>query len=325
MLHVYFESHGGLGALVPKPLQVGRLRAGPRRGDQEVAAELEIERRKLRIVAVGERLDPPVGRLVDLGRRAQVEHDAAEEPLMVGHVGLANRCVALAGHAREGLLAPSLRVGAEIAEVHMAGRPGKDQRGRIGAGDFDRRVGHRDFAALGRDLQLGLEPRGRLDVGPVVAAILHPGHVADQGQAVFAGGLGRRAGWTLDSVAVKPIRPGCVGRDADGDRVVRRAGNHFAREGDPVDAIAGRRHGRIDVQLAAIVGRLVMPGKLQRKVAERLVGDLTDRHAHEVFRGQLLGLALLALEQQAADLGQVLGGALRASSRAGCRSRGCRR
>ena len=68
-------------------LQVGRLRAGTRRGDQKIAAKLEVERRQRRIGPGLVSLQADIG-----GKRfgfgvAQVELDTAEEALMVGEVG----------------------------------------------------------------------------------------------------------------------------------------------------------------------------------------------------------------------------------------------
>ena len=48
--------------LVPDALEVRRLRAGPRRGDQQVARELEAQRRQSGVVGAVERLETLVGR-----------------------------------------------------------------------------------------------------------------------------------------------------------------------------------------------------------------------------------------------------------------------
>ena len=66
----------------------------------------------------------------------------------------------------------------------------------------------------------------------------------------------------------------------------------------------------IEIKLPPISLDLLVSGKLQLQIDKRLVRELVDRHAHELMRGQALGLALLPLEQQAADLGQVLHGSL---------------
>ena len=83
---VYFESHDGAQRVVPDALQVRRLGARPRGGDQQVAAELEQQRGELRVVDARVLRDPHVGGLVGRRGAAQVERRAAEQPLVVGHV-----------------------------------------------------------------------------------------------------------------------------------------------------------------------------------------------------------------------------------------------
>ena len=81
-------------ALVPEALQVRRLRAGPRAGDQQVAAVLEVERGETGIVAVAERTHAFVGR--HALRRSEIERDAIEQLLVVADVRGAQRIDALA-------------------------------------------------------------------------------------------------------------------------------------------------------------------------------------------------------------------------------------
>ena len=54
MLMVYLLSHGGVHGIIPDALQIRRLAAGTRTGDQQIAGELKIQRGELRIVAFGE-------------------------------------------------------------------------------------------------------------------------------------------------------------------------------------------------------------------------------------------------------------------------------
>ena len=61
---------------------------------------------------------------------------------------------------------------------------------------------------------------------------------------------------------------------------------------------------------ALVVLDPVVPGESQLEVDEWLVGELEERNAHELPFGQGLRLALLALEEEAADFGQVLHGSL---------------
>jgi hypothetical protein len=129
-------------------LQVGRLRAGPRATDQQIAAELEVERGKLRVVALGEGLDPLVGRTLRGGGAAQVERHAAEEPPVLGDVLLAERVEGLLGGRGDGRLRGGGRIAACVLEALVAGGGGDEQRRRVGPGD-------RNLLALGRHLAAG--------------------------------------------------------------------------------------------------------------------------------------------------------------------------
>ena len=59
--------------MIPNALQIGWLTAGLRRTDQQIATELKIERRELRIKTGGELAHPHVGRLIGLSVRSQIE------------------------------------------------------------------------------------------------------------------------------------------------------------------------------------------------------------------------------------------------------------
>ena len=82
-------------ALVPEALQVRRLRTGPRAGDEQVAAVLEVERGETGIVAVARtpRTRSSVGTRFD---GAEIERDAVEQLLVVADVRGAQRVDALA-------------------------------------------------------------------------------------------------------------------------------------------------------------------------------------------------------------------------------------
>ena len=67
--------------------------------------------------------------------------------------------------------------------------------------------------------------------------------------------------------------------------------------------------GRVEIQLAAVVGHLLVAGEFEEQVAKGLVGDLAEGHAHELVHGELLSLALFSFEQKSPNLRQVSGGA----------------
>ncbi|MBA7640587.1 hypothetical protein ES703_48257 [subsurface metagenome] len=100
--------------------------------------------------------------------------------------------------------------------------------------------------------------------------------------------------------------PGFVAAQANNNHLVRETGEDFAGESCLADAVANCCQPGVDVQLPAIIDRLVMGRKVQMQIAERLIFFLPKRHTHHLFHRQLFSLALFALKQQLADGGQIL-------------------
>ena len=103
---------------------------------------------------------------------------------------------------------------------------------------------------------------------------------------------------------------GPVGLEPDDEHLVGEAAEDLAAIGHAVELVPDRSDGLVQVQLAAVVLDPVVALEPQLEVDEGLVGELEERDAHELLLSQGLGLALLALEEEAADLGQVLHGPL---------------
>ena len=80
--------------------------------------------------------------------------------------------------------------------------------------------------------------------------------------------------------------------------------------GDVAHAIGHARDGRVQVQLAAVVGRPLVAGEVQPQVAEGLVGFLSDRIAEELLADERHGLGDLAFEHQPPDLVPMAAGPL---------------
>ena len=72
--------------MVPNALQRGRLSSGLRRTDQQVAAELEVQRHQLGIEMRGKLANPRVGRLGGLGIGAQIERNPFDPRTVSGDV-----------------------------------------------------------------------------------------------------------------------------------------------------------------------------------------------------------------------------------------------
>src|SRR5205085_1262673 len=96
-------------------LEVGGLRAGPAAGDEEVPAELEVERGKLRVVVPHRIADPLVRRPPGGLGGAQVERDPAEETPVLGDVVLEEAVEGAAGGLLDGLPGILLGVAARVA------------------------------------------------------------------------------------------------------------------------------------------------------------------------------------------------------------------
>ena len=90
MLIVYLLPQGGFKLSFQRPWSVAGWPPWPRGTDEQIAAVLEIQGGQLRVVAGGKALDPLVGGKFGRVARAQVEGHAAEKPLVLGHVGLAD-------------------------------------------------------------------------------------------------------------------------------------------------------------------------------------------------------------------------------------------
>ena len=124
-------------AFIPQPLQVGRLGAGTRRTDQQIAAILEIQRGKLRIVAVVKIPDPFVGGQFHGLAGPQIKGHALEQPLVLLRVRSEQLVEFFLGGSGDLAFDDGFRITADILVIFVA-RGRRDQ-------DRDRiRIGHRD-------------------------------------------------------------------------------------------------------------------------------------------------------------------------------------
>ena len=102
---------------------------------------------------------------------------------------------------------------------------------------------------------------------------------------------------------------GFAGGDADDDGVGGVAGEDFAAV---LDAARGERGGGdagIEIERSPVRDGIPGGRDVDVEIAERLVGVLTNRLAHELLHGEILGFFLLARPEQFADLGEVAAGA----------------
>ena len=123
---------GWVEVVIPDALKVGRLRAGTRACYHQVAPELKVHSYELRVVLIGEVLEPLVRGLLDCIGRAEVKLDPAEQSTMVLYMSFVKLPIAFSLYRLQYLAAAPGRITANVPVVHMACRRSQDQRGGIG-------------------------------------------------------------------------------------------------------------------------------------------------------------------------------------------------
>ncbi|MCY1169162.1 hypothetical protein D9M73_91810 [compost metagenome] len=292
--------------LIPDALQRRRLAARSRRGDEQIAAILQIQRRQRGIDRGRARRNARVGWQRRRRAGAQIDLHPAEQRRMIRHMRPSQRGVALSfGRPTSGTHRAN-RIAAGIAIAAIAGRGG-DQHGHAA------RAGH-GYALLVRDD--GAVPH-RLHAQRVAQPCRHAergfvrsGH--QQGMRAIGSDRHVRSG-PLRILALHPLgRPRGLGcrplgelrarrtdrtRSAVGEIEVERATFRFQPHHDhliggrckhltPVTAVRGFELGcgdaRCEVELAPIDGRDVRGGEGQQQIAERAIRHLRRRFPHHL-------------------------------------------
>ena len=246
---------GALHVLVPEALQIGRQAARPGAAHQQVAAELEVQGRQARIVGpLLHRRQPLVGGPRP-GRRRRAPRSTSLtrriSPRWSARWSLANGLEALCGGRLDLLLADGLRV-----LVPIGGGRRQEQRNGVGLVDRQPIAFDRELAALGHDFQLGLE----LHAPAAVGRSRHDQPVGRRRprSSIPAGGPSRprrRSGPACRTSVARPA-PGRGPRQRY-SRVNCASPSRYVH----------RRHARVQVELAAVVGRLSSgrPGNVSRR------------------------------------------------------------
>ena len=284
-------------AVVPDPLQVGRLRPWARAGDEQVARVLEVERSERRVAALGERLDTLVDGHRRARRRAEVERHAIEELSIVADVGVTQRVDRLDGGAIERGRDRRGRVAADVVEALVARRRRDEQRDRVGAAHDDGIIGRGSRAAARQHANAPFEAQRaghRLSVGGRAAAVaVHAAHHEIAVRRRLDGGALRRRQPRLERDPAGTAR-----REVDDDHAIRRAGEHLPRERRPPCRVGHVRRRRGEVQIAAISLDGIDGVERQVQVAERLVRHLRERLRHHALAGQCRRIGVATLAQQ---------------------------
>jgi hypothetical protein len=114
---------------------------------------------------------------------------------------------------------------------------------------------------------------------------------------------------------------GAAGLHVHDQQAVDGRGVYLALVPGLLDAVAGARDPRVEVEFAPVVGGVPVPRQQQVQVTQRLVAAYQSL-GHELLLHQLLALAVVAGEQQCAGLGKPLLGSFPvARDRAACPQR----
>ena len=125
-------------AVVPQPLQARRLTTGPRRADEQVTAKLIIQRRELRVVALGKMFDALVRRQLQRLAPAKIKRNAAEQCLMLGKVCRLELGERFFGRRCDPLFDHALGIAAHVVVIFVARGDRDEQRDfvRVGNGNL---------------------------------------------------------------------------------------------------------------------------------------------------------------------------------------------
>src|SRR5437588_542356 len=152
-----FAVPGRLELVVPEALEVGGLAAGPRAGDEQVTAELEVKRGELRIGLLGGVLQALIGGELCGSRGAEIQMDAAKKRLVIGHVPFEHWLEVLLSDLGQRGFAELRWIAANILVVLDARRRHKDEHSGIGVFDRKTSVLESSGATLGGNPQPSFE------------------------------------------------------------------------------------------------------------------------------------------------------------------------
>ena len=283
--------------MIPNALQIGWLTAGLRRTDQQIATELKIERRELRIKTGGELAHPHVGRLIGLSVRSQIERYPFDPRTVSRDVVGFQPGIALFPRTRQIGLGPFDRIAGNVPVVVEIGCDRDQNRDGIGIRYRNSdAVGHR-FPSLRQDLRhraVPYHPGNRLvSVGPAV----------DQQTIVARGGypiiIHRRS-----ERSPKRNPPPLGSGQADYGHLIGEGGEHLPLVTHAVHDIAHGRYGRLQIQIPIELRASLMSRKIEQQRPGRLVRHPVRRVQRKLFVAQLESLVVLSPENQPPDLGQ---------------------
>ena len=90
------------------------------------------------------------------------------------------------------------------------------------------------------------------------------------------------------------------------DHLAGKTGKNAASVVDAVDAVCDRCYPCVDIELAFVIGHIVMAGKFDVYIAERLIAFLSKGIAHELLHGESFRFALFTVEKKLSDFIEIL-------------------
>ena len=277
--------------VIPQTLQVCRLGARPRARGEQVSPVLEVKRGERGILGDRAGLHSLVGGSRGGVAGAEIESNATEEAPVLGDVMGLQRLEALPSHP-DHLPGRRRGVSGDVPAVPVAGR-GRDQNDhRIGAPDRDDAALRRRRPTRRDHLGAHLEGEGACDpVGRSVGAAQDQGRIALEGDRRTLG----RAQRHVDSDP-----PAGVGGQPESDDLVHRRREDLAHVRYAVRREARPRDCRVEVELALVRGDRSECAARDLQLASGGIGHLPDGTRHHPRLGQVIGLAVLAFEDESA-------------------------
>ena len=281
--------------IVPHALEVCGLSAGLRGADEEVAAVLEHKRGHVGIVAFGESCQTLVGGQCGVGRCGQREADALVLAVVSVEVARHERLESLPAQRSLRGVVLGRSVAADVVVVDEVGGSYDEDGGLGGVANDYRAMAVSDAAAHGLHPHATFGREGALDAFVV-------GALDDGCDAMVADALLRRERAFVGHGEIESAA--LVGRELNGNHVIGQGGYHLPPVADAADVVADAGDGIVDVEVALVGRGVAVVPEFEEYVAQREEAHAM-RPTDEILVDELLGLSLLAIEDELAHLLQM--------------------
>ena len=252
------------------------------------------------IVGCREVLQPFVGRLIGGAGRAQIERNPAEQPLVLGHMRLADLNIGFCAGMAQGLHRTGFRVAAHVLGVYKVGGGGNQERDGIRLADIQFLITGFNTSSLGDSLDPRLVIQPPFD--PLVGGVVTAQHKAVGWRTVrgvvLAFGVIHIHPPTDAGLQGDAARLAC--RQPDGDDLIDGAAQNFAGKLHVAHLVSNVDNSFVQVKRATVFRRARVSWKSEPQISQRLVGHLIGWVTHHLAAKQVVGLQVLAGKHQAA-------------------------